>query len=164
VKAKVVLELFLDSHGTVHMEFIPEGATVKEHRYREILHRLCNSIRRELCCRKKWLLLHDSVPAHCSVLAKQQVTVLPHPPHLLDLAPHDFYFFPYMKEKLCGCQFRSSKEIVTATREAVQDLSANILQQRFQQLYQCWQTCIAASGQQRLFRGRMCMCVSVCIL
>jgi hypothetical protein len=37
-------------------------------------------------------------------------------------------------------------EIVTAIREAIQDLLANIFQRYFQQLYQSWQTCIAASS------------------
>jgi hypothetical protein len=36
-KGKVMLELFFDSSGIVHMEFIPEGATVSKHRYEEIL-------------------------------------------------------------------------------------------------------------------------------
>jgi hypothetical protein len=82
--------MFFDSSGIVHMEFIPEGATVKE-----ILRRLRNSIRLkrpELWRRKSSLLLHDNAPAHHSVLveeepAKQQVTVFSHPPHSPDLAP-----------------------------------------------------------------------------
>jgi histone-lysine N-methyltransferase SETMAR len=76
------------------MEFIPEGATVKKHHYKEILRRLRNTIRRklpELWRRKNGLLLYDNAPAHCSVLdqgelAKQQVAVLPHPPYSPDLA------------------------------------------------------------------------------
>jgi hypothetical protein len=47
-----------------------------------------------------------------------------------------------LKEKLCGHQFQSAEEIVTATREAVWNLPANICQQ----LYQRWQICIAANG------------------
>jgi histone-lysine N-methyltransferase SETMAR len=98
-----------------------------------------------------WLLLHDNAPAHRSVLvqeelAKQQVTILPHPPYSLDLTPCDFFFFPCLKEKLSGHQFQSAKEIVTATREAIWDLPANIFQQCFQELYQCWQTCIVANS------------------
>jgi hypothetical protein len=105
-----MLELFFDSSGIVHMEFIPEGATVNKHRYQEILRRLRNSVHRkrpELWRRKNWLLLHDSTTAHCSVLvseelAKQQVTVLPQPPYSTDLAPCDFFFFPRLEGKLHG--------------------------------------------------------------
>jgi histone-lysine N-methyltransferase SETMAR len=101
-KGKVMLELFFNSLGIVHMEFIQEGATVNKHRYKEILRHLCNSICRkhpELWRRKNWLLLHGNAPAHCYVLdqeelAKQHVTVLPHPPYSPDLAPCDFFDFP----------------------------------------------------------------------
>jgi histone-lysine N-methyltransferase SETMAR len=136
------------------MEFIPEGATVNKHHYKEILHCLCNSIHRkrpERWHRKNWLLLHDSAPAHRSVLvkeelAKQQVTALLHPPYSPDLAPCDFFFFPRLKEKLCGHRFQSAEAIDTAIRDVVQVLPENIFQQCFQQLYLCWQTCIAANG------------------
>jgi hypothetical protein len=49
------------------MEFIPEGATVNKHRYKEILHCLYNSIHckgPEFWHRKKWLLLHDDLAHH----------------------------------------------------------------------------------------------------
>jgi hypothetical protein len=62
---------FFDSSGTVHMVFIPEGATVNMHRHKGILRRLCNSFRRkrsEIWRRKNWLLIYKNAPAHCSVL------------------------------------------------------------------------------------------------
>lgn len=155
-KGKVMLELFFDSLGIVHMEFIPQGATVNKTRYKEILRRLRDSIRRkrpELWRRKNWLLLHDNAPAHRSVLvqeelARQQITVLPHPPYSPDLAPCDFFLFPRLKEKLRGRRFHSPEEIITATKDALQEISdnANNFQTCFQRLYERWQTCIAASG------------------
>jgi hypothetical protein len=57
----------------------------------------------------KGLLAQEELP-------KQQVTVLPHHPCSLDLAPCDFFFFPCLKEKLCGRRFLSAEEIVAATR------------------------------------------------
>jgi histone-lysine N-methyltransferase SETMAR len=123
---KVMLELFFDPSGIVHMEFIPEGVTVNKHSYK-ILRCLCNSVRckrPELWHRKNWLLLYDSAPAHRSLLvqeelAKQQITVLPHPPYSSDLEPCFLFFFPHLKEKLRGCQFQSAEETVTAIREAI---------------------------------------------
>jgi hypothetical protein len=75
-----------------------------------IIYHLCNSIHLkhpELRHRKNWLLLHKDGPAHHSVLvqeklAKQQVTILPHPPYSPDLTPCNFFFFPRLKEKLHG--------------------------------------------------------------
>jgi hypothetical protein len=51
-----------------------------------------------------------------------------------------------LKEKLRGRRFLSAEKIVAAIREAVWDLPADIFQQCFQQLYQRWQTFIAANG------------------
>jgi hypothetical protein len=56
-------------------------------------------------------------------LAKQQVTVLPHPPYSPDLTPCYFFFFPHLKQKLPGRQFQLAEDIIT---EAVWDLPANI--------------------------------------
>jgi hypothetical protein len=138
------LELLFDSSGIVHMESIPEEATLNKHCYKEILHCLRNSNhykRPELWHRKNWLLLYDNATAYRSVLvqeklAKQHVTVLPHHPYSPDLAPCDFFFFPRLKQRLRGRRFQSVKEIVTTTREAVRDFPANIFQQCFQQLNQ----------------------------
>jgi hypothetical protein len=124
-KGKVMLELFFGSSGIVHMEFIPKGATLNKHHYMEILRCLRSSVRRkrpEFHRRKNWLLLHDDVPAHRSVLvqeklAKQQVTVSPCPPHSPDLAPCDFFFLPRLKGKLPGRRFESAEDIVTATSD-----------------------------------------------
>jgi hypothetical protein len=98
---------FFDSSGIFHMDFIPEGMTVNKHCYKEILHCLCNSI----CCkcpalwrRKNWLLLYNNAPAYRSVLvqeqlAKQHVTILPHPPHSPDLTPCDLFFLSPLERK-----------------------------------------------------------------
>jgi hypothetical protein len=97
-------ELFFNSSGTGHMEFIPEGATVIKHHYKEILCHLLNSIRcthPELLRRQNWLLLNGNTPAYHSVLvqeelAKQQITILQYPPYALDLALCDFSFVPHV--------------------------------------------------------------------
>jgi hypothetical protein len=44
-KGKVMLELFIDSSGIVLMEFIPEGATINKHFYKDIIHQPCISFR-----------------------------------------------------------------------------------------------------------------------
>ena len=57
------------------MKFIPDGATVNKSRYKEILGRLRDSIRRkhpELWRRKNWLLLHNA-PTHRLSLSKMNL-------------------------------------------------------------------------------------------
>jgi len=69
-QGKVMLELFFDSQGIVHMEFIPQGTTVNKTRYKEILPRLHKSIRRKRPELWRRILLHDNAPAHRSVLVQ----------------------------------------------------------------------------------------------
>jgi hypothetical protein len=133
-KGKVMFEVFFDS---VHMEFIPQGTNLNKHCYKEILC-LCNSSchkHPQLCCRKNWLLLQNNRSLFCHALHTHPI-------------PHDAISFSFsaLKTKLCGRQFQSAEEIVTATKEAVWDLPANIFQQCFQQLYQCWQICTVTNG------------------
>jgi hypothetical protein len=75
-KGKVILELFSNSSGTVHMEFIPEGVTVNKHCYKEIIRHLdiqfivkCP----EILYRNNWLLLHKDAPC-ISLCAYPKVT------------------------------------------------------------------------------------------
>ena len=58
------------------MEFISEGATVNKARYKDILGRSRDSIRRKhpgLWRRKNWLLLYDNAPAHRAVLVQEEL-------------------------------------------------------------------------------------------
>jgi hypothetical protein len=41
---KVLLIAFFDVRGIVHMEFLPQGTTINQHVYKEILQRLLRSI------------------------------------------------------------------------------------------------------------------------
>jgi hypothetical protein len=89
-----MLELFFESSGTVHMEFIPRRSDCKQVPLRgghcHLPKPNCPKSPK-LWCRKNCLLLYNNAPAHRSVvvheeLAKQQVSVLPHPPYSPELA------------------------------------------------------------------------------
>lgn len=137
----------LDSSVMVHMKFIPEGATVNKYCYKQILRRHCSSVCRknpELWWRKNRLSLQDNLPANCSVLISDHRSAVP--PYLPDLKPHNLFLFLHLKEKLCGCQFQSAEEIVTAIVEAIRYLAANVFQQCFQQLHQYLEICIVANS------------------
>jgi histone-lysine N-methyltransferase SETMAR len=63
-----------------------------------------------------WLLHHDNIPSHTSVLtqqfpAKNKMAVILHPPYSPDLAPCDFVLYPKMTMKLKGSQFHTTEEI-----------------------------------------------------
>jgi len=76
--------------------------------YQEVLARLRDAVcrkRPELWENQTWMLHHDNVPAHVSLLirsylAKHQTSVVPHPPYSPDLATADFLLFPKLKTTL----------------------------------------------------------------
>ena len=87
-KIKVMLIVFFDVHGIVHLEFLPQGQTINQNVYKDILRRLMHSVRekrRELWETKSWLL-HDNAPAHNALsirqfLAENNIAVLEQPPY-----------------------------------------------------------------------------------
>ena len=61
VKVMLIIVTFFDIRGTVHSEFLPQGQTISQQVYKEILRRLLRSVRekrRELWQDKSWLLHH----------------------------------------------------------------------------------------------------------
>ena len=93
-----MLICFFDQEGIVHREFVPPGMTVNADFYRDVLRRLRENVR---CKRsQKWqnqnlFIHHDNALAHRSFnvsqfLAKNNMTVVPHPPYSPDLAPVTF--------------------------------------------------------------------------
>lgn len=153
-RIKVMLIVFFDRNGVVHHEFVPEGQTVNQHFYQQVLIRLHDRVRR---CRRplwseaSWFLHHDNAPAHTALsvrqlLSKKQITTLDHPPYSPDLAPCDFWLFPRLKSVLKGTHFASMEEIkATVTREL-----RSINESDFAQCFRGWQTrmqrCIDSRG------------------
>ena len=118
-KIKVLLTFFFfDASGVVHHEYLPEGSTVNQIYYNEVLKRLRDAIRRirpELRSSGDWFFHHDNAPAHSALrtrefLAKHSITVLSHPPYPPDLAPCDFFLFPMLKRPLKGRRFETIPE------------------------------------------------------
>ena len=66
-ETKVILIAFFDVYGIVHAEFLPQGQTINQHVYKNILRRVMRSVRekrRELWKTRSWLLHLDNDPAH----------------------------------------------------------------------------------------------------
>jgi len=97
-----MLIYFFDANGIVHSEFIPNGQTVNQAFYLQVLKCLRDAVRQkrpELWQSGEWWLHHDNAPAHKALsvkqfLTKSSMTQLLHPPHSPDLAPCDFFLFP----------------------------------------------------------------------
>jgi histone-lysine N-methyltransferase SETMAR len=92
----------------LHEAPVPIGQTVNSGFYNEVLRRLLKNLQRrrpELWREQTWLLYHDNVPSHTSVLAQQflekyKMVVIPHTPYSPDLTPCDFFLLPKINLKL----------------------------------------------------------------
>jgi hypothetical protein len=64
---------FLEIKDVVHFEFIPQGQTVSQAYYVEMLKRLRETVRRERpeLWSNDWILHHDNAPAHKALCVKQ---------------------------------------------------------------------------------------------
>jgi transposase len=105
---KTMLIIFFCIKGTVHFEFIPQGQTVNQAYYMEILKRLREAVRRKRSeiWPNDWILHHDNAPAHKAFSVKQflvqkSITELEHPPSSPDLAPN-VWLSPIIKSILKG--------------------------------------------------------------
>ena len=118
-KVKVMLITFFNQKSMVHYEFVPEGETVNQHFYQQVLICLHNRVQHskwELWSDKSWLLHYDNAPAHNAIsvrqlLVKKQITALDYPPYSPDLAPCDFWVFSRLKAVMKGTHFSSLEEI-----------------------------------------------------
>ena len=142
-----MLICFYDQEGIVHREFVPPGMTVNADFYRDVLRMLRENVRRRRP--QQWqnqnLIHHDNAPAHRSFkvsqfLAKNNITVIPHPPYSPDLAPCDFFLFPKLKLR-----------IIEEIQEESQGVLDTIPKRDFQGCFQAWQKrwdrCIRAKGE-----------------
>jgi len=95
---KVLLTVFLNSHGVVVHEYAPQGQTVTKQYYEGVLCRLRNAVwhkRPDLWAAETWQLHHDNAPAHSShliqgFLAKHNIPLIHQAPYSPDMAPCDF--------------------------------------------------------------------------
>ena len=124
-KIKVMLIAFFDQKSLVYHIFVPEGETVNQYFYQQVLIRLHDRVersRRALWNDKSSLLHHGNAPAHNAVSVRQlgQKTnaALHHLPCSPDLVPRDFWLFPMLTILVKGTHFSSSEEIkASVTKE-----------------------------------------------
>ena len=150
-KIKVMLIVFFD----VHLEFLPQGQTINQNVYKDILPRLMRSVwekRKELWETKSWLLHHhDNAPAHNALsirqfLAENNIAVLEQPPYSPDLAPCDFFLFPKLKGVIKGTRFQDSKAITTAVTKELRAIPMESFQKCIEAWQQRLEKCIRAQG------------------
>jgi len=99
-----------------------------------------------------WFLHHDNAPAHTALsvqqfLAKNNMTVIHHPPYSPDLAPCDFFLFSHMKRQMKGKRFADVSEVKKKTLGVLNNFRTEEFQKCFQQLEKRWYKCIKSKGE-----------------
>jgi histone-lysine N-methyltransferase SETMAR len=97
--------------GIVYYKYVPQGQTVNQQFYLQVLKRLRLSVshkRPQKWVAGAWALHHDNAPAHKAhsiqvfFLAIHGIPVVQQPPCSPDMAPCDFWLFPQLKTVLKG--------------------------------------------------------------
>ena len=146
---------FFYASGVVHHEYLPEGSTVNQTYYIEVLKRLRDAIRRkrpELWRSGDWFFHHDNAPAHSALrthefLAKHSITVLPHPPYSPDLAPCDFFLFPMLKRPLKGRRFETIPETKANATKELKGIKKEAYLDCFCKWKHRWDKCVCWEGE-----------------
>ncbi|UYV63804.1 hypothetical protein LAZ67_2005705, partial [Cordylochernes scorpioides] len=153
---KVLLTVFFDCRGVVHHEFLPQGRTVNNEYYLQVMRNLREAIRQkrpDLWKNKNWLLHHDNAPAHTSLLvrdflAKNNTLMMPQPPYSLDLAPCDVFLFPKLKRPMKGRRYATLDETKTTSKEELKNIKKKKKDflKCFEDWKNRWHKCIISHG------------------
>ncbi len=95
---KMMMEVFFDDQGVVHLEFFPPKMTVTSKVYIGVLAWLQEVIKRkrpELWRGNRYRLMHNNAPGHTTTptfaaMVETSMMTVSHPPYSPDLAPADF--------------------------------------------------------------------------
>ena len=156
----MLIALF-DVRGIVQAEFSPQGQTINQHVYKNILRRLVRSVRekrRKLWETRSWLLHHDNAPAHSALktrefLAKNNIAVLKQVPYSPDLASCYFFLFPKLNEVIKGTRFQDSETIKTAVTRELRAIPKEFFHDRVEAWQRRLEKCTLA--QRDYFEGDM---------
>ncbi len=150
-----MVEVFFDSSGLVHIEFLPPKMTVTAKVYVGVLARLRESIRRRrphLWKDSSYRILHDNAPGHTAnktvAMMETEMYEVLHPPYSPDLAPCDFWLFPYLKAKIRGTHFNTVADLQDRILCEIEAIPKALFHQCFHETLPArWGKCVTAQGK-----------------
>lgn len=150
---KVMIIVFFDQEGIVHVEYAKSTVTAES--YVETLMNLRNSIREkrpQLWKDHNWVLLDNNAPAHTAddtEIFRRQVKMKrgPHPAYSPDLTPCDFFLFPRLKTHLRGTRYTSLNTLKDAVNTVLASFTPEDFRYCFESLQRRWQHCVNIQGQ-----------------
>ncbi len=154
---KCMMIAFFDCRGLVHLEFAE--CTINAERYGQILRRLKDSIRQKCPglwmpdpaaphLRNMWFHQDNARPhtANATSVPLADYHWMPHPPYSPDLAPCDYFLFPYLKKQLRGIEFDTLEDAQAAAKRVLRDIPEETYHKAITDLVDRWHRCIAARG------------------
>ena len=154
-KFKAMMIVFYDIKGIIYINWVPQGQTVNQVYYKDVLTTLRERVRRrrpEMWKNGSWILHQDNAPAHNALsvktfLAKHKIPVMEHPPYSPDLAPCDFFLFPKVKSALKGTRFESVEAVKAKATELLNSISEDELQHCFHEWKNRMERCRDRGGE-----------------
>ncbi len=152
---KVLYAIFFDPTGIVAKVVVPKGRSVTGQYYANtVLPAVLGHYqrRRPKTGFRGIKLHHDNAPAHtskvvASFLESNKVAVIPHPPYSPDLAPCDFWLFPYLKSHLAGKRYTCRSSLGSAVSQCLRGIPKHEYRRAFQQWIRRLQLCVDPKGE-----------------
>lgn len=152
---KVLLCVWWDSTGVIHLEVLEMGQTVTADIYCHQLDRLNQALkvqRPALVNRKGVLLQQDNARPHTAKVTQDKIRdlgwdLLPHPAYSPDIAPSDYHLFRSLRGFLQGKKFANIEVIETALNQFFASKPRSFYDQGIKNLVQKWQDVIYNDGE-----------------
>lgn len=147
---KLLMIIFWDSTGIIHIEFLPPRFRIDSEMYQNILQRFRQRLNR--IRPGKNILQHDNARPHKSLSTREYIASTPwalldHPPYSPDLAPCDYYLFGKLKKHLRGEKFETSDELQKAVLSYFNSKDSLYFQKEIYSLPNRWRTCSDSNGE-----------------
>ena len=136
-------------------EPVPAGTTITNIYYANLL---INKLHPEIKERRRDLispgviLHHDNASVHTSYYVLSTIhnlryELFRHPPYFPDLAPSDYYLFPFLKNYLKGRRYKDRSALDSSIHQCLDGLSKDDFTTAIQQLPERWRKCVSVDGR-----------------
>ncbi len=155
---KTMLTTFFDARGVVLTEY--NDGRVNSDTYIETLKQLKENIHRKRPflwkggldgkTDREFVIQHDNASCHTSVPTLAYLfdtNLLAHPPYSPDLAPCDYFLFPFLKQQLRGHKHCNLKDLKISISRVLRGITEEQCQEALCKLPLRWRKCVQEGGE-----------------